>query len=49
MDETYEDCDICGERYHGADIERYMKEHVRRPGTPEEEWYWSCSDHKEDK
>lgn len=27
-DERYCDCDRCGERYHGADIERYLREEL---------------------
>ena len=43
IDNRYADCDVCGERYHGGDIERYMKE-----VEPERDRFvWVCYHHKE--
>lgn len=45
MDDKYADCEVCGERFHGSDINAYMVE----VSWTEGEWVWVCRHHPEAK
>tara|TARA_R110000744_G_scaffold184845_1_gene304262 strand:+ start:2303 stop:2542 length:240 start_codon:yes stop_codon:yes gene_type:complete len=45
VEERYEDCDRCGERYHGEDIGRWLRDEKRTPSKHfDETWRVCCKE-----
>ena len=42
LEERYEDCDRCGERYHGEDIGRWLRDEKRTPSKHFDETWRVC-------
>ena len=45
IEERYEDCDRCGERYHGEFIDQWLRDEKRTPSKHfDETWRVCCTD-----